>query len=583
MLPGFYPIPHDHLSFFLHSSVEVSVHAFLLPAPCMREPICMLFSPLGMDRYWLWSPECFSMIALPQWTVMSRATSLVRIVYNPGCSRAWLIMSVSSLLRPCHRTAWITCHQSSDSDYQQYCVFGTFRSTYVHPSRDNSRNWFIQISDGWYTRGTIQASVCESGEMFVKYWVAFEQCSKGHGTRSSGSSTPFISSGSVTPREEDVIVSGDNVGLPGYAGTLSEKLRHRTSFARANLAEPTLGHFSSSNGMSKEHTEQGQVKRDVYRQYIEAASKEGFFLFLLATVTQQAVSVLANLTLRNWGEHNREMGNNSGMFRYLLIYGLFSASSTLLGGAAAVLMWVLCALRSARYLHDSVCHPFLSLGACWWQTFHADVELCHTRSFELFRADSYWPVSFNVRDECLSSLTDPFRILNLFSRDTYVVDQILARVRHIFLIQIYLYWKIIRWYKASAARLLSAFRLLLSLVEVFHLSLFLWSLLVGSTSESWGAIQTNFHATICSPMMLDTTLPPPGNWSAWMQFPVHPFLHGSLSHWLASQPFVLSTNNLLLLLLINSLLTITKSVTCQAYLSTVGLQWDWSLLGPRSF
>lgn len=152
--------------------------------------------------------------------------------------------------------------------------------------------------------------------------------------------------------------------MPGYAGTLSEKLRHRTSFARANLAEPTLGHFSSSNGMSKEHTEQGQVKRDVYRQYIEAASKEGFFLFLLATVTQQAVSVLANLTLRNWGEHNREMGNNSGMFRYLLIYGLFSASSTLLGGAAAVLMWVLCALRSARYLHDSVCHPFLPLGAC---------------------------------------------------------------------------------------------------------------------------------------------------------------------------------------------------------------------------
>lgn len=130
-------------------------------------------------------------------------------------------------------------------------------------------------------------------------------------------------------------------------------MSRKTSFGKAALAEvsPTR---ASSSGPTQEHSEQGQVKRDVYLQYLEAASKAGFTAFLFATLLQQAASVLANITLRNWGEHNRESGDNSGMFNYLLAYGLFSLSCTILGGVAAVLLWVLCSVRSARQLHDSV-------------------------------------------------------------------------------------------------------------------------------------------------------------------------------------------------------------------------------------
>lgn len=92
----------------------------------------------------------------------------------------------------------------------------------------------------------------------------------------------------------------------------------------------------------------------MYLQYVEAASKIGFALFVLATVLSQLVSVAANNTLRAWGEHNREVGSNRGIGKYLLGYGLFSLSSTLLGAAAAILIWVFCSIRSARRLHDSV-------------------------------------------------------------------------------------------------------------------------------------------------------------------------------------------------------------------------------------
>ncbi|KAK0457645.1 P-loop containing nucleoside triphosphate hydrolase protein [Desarmillaria tabescens] len=212
----------------------------------------------------------------------------------------------------------------------------------------------------------------------------------GHGrsSNSSGTSTPFITggSGAITPKivEEDLEVAKFDI-------TLSEKLRDRSSFSKAVIAKPSPIRSPESTGLSKEHMEQGRVKTHVYAEYIRAASKTGFSLFLAAIVAQQASSVLGNLVLRSWGEHNREIGSNAGMLKYLIIYGAVSLSSILLGGAAAILMWVLCSLRSAKRLHDAMLEALI----------HA-------------------PLSF-------FELTPTGRILNLFSRDTYVVDQILAR------------------------------------------------------------------------------------------------------------------------------------------------------------
>ncbi|THU99163.1 multidrug resistance-associated ABC transporter [Dendrothele bispora CBS 962.96] len=215
---------------------------------------------------------------------------------------------------------------------------------------------------------------------------------RGHGTgnHTSGTSTPYITtrspSGSATP-------VGNDYSLDDLKGTtLSEKLKYRTSFSKATIAPIAPTRVSISTGLSKEHQEQGRVKPQVYMEYIKAASRIGFFTFLFTTVASQGVSVLGNLALRSWGEHNREVGSNDGMVKYLLLYGLLSLSSTLLSGASAIIIWVFCSVKSARRLHDSM------LDA-------------------LIRA----PLSF-------FELTPTGRILNLFSRDIYVVDQILARV-----------------------------------------------------------------------------------------------------------------------------------------------------------
>ncbi|KAI0091755.1 metal resistance protein YCF1 [Irpex rosettiformis] len=212
---------------------------------------------------------------------------------------------------------------------------------------------------------------------------------KGHGSlSSSGIATPFLTDIS-TPSSNTVVDAGE---LQQNLEGVNEKLQRKQSFTKARLTTEPPTRTESSGVVTKEHSEQGRVKTDVYLQYVEAASKVGFVLFIVATCVSQIVSVMANNTLRGWGEHNREAGGNKGVGRYLLQYGLLSLSSVLLSGAAAVIIWVFCSIRSARRLHDNMLYAVM-------------------------RA----PMTFFEQ-------TPTGRILNLFSRDTYVVDQILARV-----------------------------------------------------------------------------------------------------------------------------------------------------------
>ncbi|KAG1791532.1 P-loop containing nucleoside triphosphate hydrolase protein [Suillus plorans] len=205
-----------------------------------------------------------------------------------------------------------------------------------------------------------------------------------HGHATSGSN-----SGMTTPgREGDMQAT-----LVGELESVSEKVSRRESFTKAVLATAPKLRDASSDGITKEHSEQGRVKMEVYSQYLRAASKKGFLFFVLATVLQQVVSVMSTVMLRLWGEHNREMGANAGLTdKYFLGYGLSNLMAIFLGACAALLIWVFCSLRSSKHLHDSMLHSVMRAPLSFFET------------------------------------TPTGRILNLFSRDTYVVDQILARV-----------------------------------------------------------------------------------------------------------------------------------------------------------
>ncbi|KAI9464554.1 P-loop containing nucleoside triphosphate hydrolase protein [Lactarius psammicola] len=212
------------------------------------------------------------------------------------------------------------------------------------------------------------------------------------GSTSSGTTTPFWNgegstpSGSSTHAEEGTLTEEK-------MNALQEKLTHKKSFSRATLAPVTSQTTkASSGGLSEEQSAQGRVKSHVYWRYIGAASKVGFALFVVVMAMQQTLLVLGTFALKYWSEGNRESGENKSAVKYLWAYGLLSLSSSILNCTASILILVFCSLKSSKHLHDAMLNSVI-------------------------RA----PLTF-------FELTPSGRILNLFTKDTNVVDQILARV-----------------------------------------------------------------------------------------------------------------------------------------------------------
>ncbi|CAE7095301.1 unnamed protein product [Rhizoctonia solani] len=148
----------------------------------------------------------------------------------------------------------------------------------------------------------------------------------------------------------------------------------------------------AGSDQKQEHREQGNVKLGIYKRYFEASSAPGVFAYVLCMVAQQGCAILSNVALKMWGNHNQEAGDNSGLGYFLIMYGTLALASALFSFAASVLQWVFCAIRSARSLHDAML-------------------------FAVVRA----PLSFFEQ-------TPMGRIMNLFSRDQYVIDEVLIRV-----------------------------------------------------------------------------------------------------------------------------------------------------------
>ena len=137
--------------------------------------------------------------------------------------------------------------------------------------------------------------------------------------------------------------------------SMTEKPVRRASFTKAVIAPLQLVRDVPSSGLSKEHNEQGRIKKEVYIQYLHAASKTSFFFFVLAMASAQVLSIMSTFMLRFWSESNHRAGENSGLNDpYLIGYGLFSLTSILMAVVGGLLLWVLCTLRSAKWLHDEV-------------------------------------------------------------------------------------------------------------------------------------------------------------------------------------------------------------------------------------
>lgn len=216
----------------------------------------------------------------------------------------------------------------------------------------------------------------------------------GLGKQSADGSEESSDQVTLVPSDSDSV----EIEEDGIGGSGAELKKRRTSASDRRASVLSIGQAKRAiirdlreSAKPKEHVEKGSVKKTIYKKYIGAAGIAGIFIFVVSLSLGQGSGILSNYVLRDWGRANTRAGHNVRVPFYLTLYGITGFSSAALNVLANVTLKLYSGLRAARIMHDA------SFAA-------------------LMRS----PLSFFEQ-------TPTGRILNLFSRDIFVIDEVLVQ------------------------------------------------------------------------------------------------------------------------------------------------------------
>lgn len=142
----------------------------------------------------------------------------------------------------------------------------------------------------------------------------------------------------------------------------------------------------------KEHSEQGKVKWDVYKEYAQACNPANVAVFLATTVLSMSFNVASNIWLKHWSEVNTKYGYNPDIAKYLGFYFLLGIGYSFCMLLQTCFMWIFCTIQGSTKMHNGMAKSVLRAPMSFFET------------------------------------TPIGRVLNRFSNDIYKIDEILGRV-----------------------------------------------------------------------------------------------------------------------------------------------------------
>ncbi|KEI41088.1 uncharacterized protein L969DRAFT_86336 [Mixia osmundae IAM 14324] len=211
-------------------------------------------------------------------------------------------------------------------------------------------------------------------------------------------STDDTDEAETTPAFEEEAISAEEDlekpnGMPnGHHRRVSSAIVRKSSMVSLRESKKESVNMSKRSAKIKETVEQGSVKIDVYKEYIKANGAFGVFCYLSTIVLQQLLAIVTNYWLKDWSQHNNETGTNGNLSYWLGVYYALGLLTTLTYTINGVLLYALCVVRSARKMHDSMYEAVIRSPMLFFET------------------------------------TPIGTVLNRFSRDVAVCDEILARV-----------------------------------------------------------------------------------------------------------------------------------------------------------
>ncbi|PKI84854.1 hypothetical protein MVES_001270 [Malassezia vespertilionis] len=171
-------------------------------------------------------------------------------------------------------------------------------------------------------------------------------------------------------------------------------LRRPRELSKAEIKLDTLRQLRESS-VPKENKATGSVSWAVYKDYIKSAGVSGVVLFFVAQGATQMFSLSRDIVLKQWSAANERHGDVPDphiTHVYLSLYTLVGFFSSLGYCVAPFILYTILAINTAKFFHDGLFHAVMHYPLQWFET------------------------------------TPTGRLLNLFSRDVSVVDEVLPRV-----------------------------------------------------------------------------------------------------------------------------------------------------------
>ncbi|PWZ02347.1 putative YCF1-vacuolar ABC transporter [Testicularia cyperi] len=250
-------------------------------------------------------------------------------------------------------------------------------------------------------RGTYDQVMARKGELFNLITGLGKQTAREQQQQTADQET-----GAQTPKDLEVVDMDKELDMHGHGGeeSLKDTKLHRristasmarpTTLTKKQIKQETIRQLRETS-TPKEKSEQGHVKPEVYKQYIKSCSVLGVVLYITAQILSQVMTVSRDVVLKQWGAANSANGGSADTTRfYLTLYGIVGILASICICIAPFILWTWLVISSARKFHDNMFDAVLRSPLQWFET------------------------------------TPTGRLLNLFSRDVNVIDEVLPRVIH---------------------------------------------------------------------------------------------------------------------------------------------------------
>lgn len=119
---------------------------------------------------------------------------------------------------------------------------------------------------------------------------------------------------------------------------------------------------------SKEFSEQGKVKWDVYGEYAKTSNIVAVSIYLVVLIGAQTAQIAGSYWLKIWAETNQEYGGNPVFGKYIGVYFAIGIGSAALVVVQTLILWIFCSIEASRKLHERMAFAIFRSPMSFFET-----------------------------------------------------------------------------------------------------------------------------------------------------------------------------------------------------------------------